>query len=406
MLLTYCHDVLQQYFAVTTWPEAAPQPALFSTLQQQVRLHLPANSKVNSAAPKPYGARVRADISYPEFLKLCQQRCSTRNFLAKPVEQSILEQAVSAAAQAPSACNRQPFRYIAALSLAMLGKLAALPMGTVGYAHNIPAILAVVGDLSAYPLERDRHVIYIDASLANMQLMLALETLGLASCAINWPDIENYELKIGQLLALKPFERVVMLIAVGYQDPDGLVPHSEKKTPAEQFNMSKPLLIEVKRVQFRNKGAYLMLLATLQGLQTLGLSFQLVLSPGPNLPYLERAKLGAWQKLSFRRYNFDLTPWFGKLPNALRQFARRYGLVTEADVDVVLEAIGFAYGDQWPLQFLQNTAREVVRYHKAGKPFIFMPQAFGPLTPPPAKAAMVDFIQHATAIFVRDAVIT
>jgi nitroreductase len=63
--------------------------------------------------------------------------------------------------------------------------------------------------------------------------MLALETLGLASCAINWPDIENYELKIGQLLALKPFERVVMLIAVGYPDPAGLVPHSEKKTPAE-----------------------------------------------------------------------------------------------------------------------------------------------------------------------------
>ncbi len=233
VLLTYCHDVLQQYFAVTTWPTAAPQPALFSTLQQQVRLHLPANSNGDSAAPKPYGARVRADISYPEFLKLCQQRCSTRNFLAKPVEKRIIEQALSAAAQAPSACNRQPFRYIAALSQPMLGKLAALPMGTVGYAHNIPAILAVVGDLSAYPLERDRHVIYIDASLANMQLMLALETLGLASCAINWPDIENYELKIGQLLALKPFERVVMLIAVGYPDPDGLVPHSEKKTPAE-----------------------------------------------------------------------------------------------------------------------------------------------------------------------------
>ncbi|MDZ7901594.1 MAG: hypothetical protein U5L01_03250 [Rheinheimera sp.] len=103
--------------------------------------------------------------------------------------------------------------------------------------------------------------------------------------------------------------------------------------------MSKPLLIEVKGVQFRNKGAYLMLLATLQGLQKLGLSFQLVLSPGPNLPYLERAKLGAWQKLSFRRYNVDLTPWFGKLPNALRQFARRYGLVTEADVDVVLGSL-------------------------------------------------------------------
>ena len=57
----------------------------------------------------------------------------------------ILEQAVSAAAQAPSACNRQPFRYIAATEGEMLTKLANLPMGTVGYANGIPALLAVVG---------------------------------------------------------------------------------------------------------------------------------------------------------------------------------------------------------------------------------------------------------------------
>lgn len=237
-LLTYCHDVMQQYFAQTTWPEQASQPQLFARLQTAVQARLQQLSTASSgitgrAAPKAYGTRPRAAISYPEFLTLCQQRCSTRTFLAKPVEPSVLELAVNAAAQAPSACNRQPFRYVAALAEPMLGQLASLPMGTVGYASNIPAILAVVGDLSAYPFERDRHVIYIDASLANMQLMLALETMGLASCSINWPDIENYEQKIATLLKLRPFERVVMLIAVGYPDPNGLIPHSEKKSAAE-----------------------------------------------------------------------------------------------------------------------------------------------------------------------------
>lgn len=243
-LLNYCHDVLQQYFAITTWPANAQQPHLFSELQtklqnrlQQIQWLPPtATCGVGLAAPKPYGTRARADISYAEFLKLCQQRCSTRTFLANPVEPPVLELAVSAAAQAPSACNRQPFRYIAALKEPLLGQLAKLPMGTVGYAQNIPAMVAVVGDLSAYPFERDRHVIYIDASLANMQLMLALETLGLASCAINWPDIENYEQKISKLLKLQPFERVVMLLAVGYPDPNGLVPHSEKKSATELIN--------------------------------------------------------------------------------------------------------------------------------------------------------------------------
>jgi polysaccharide pyruvyl transferase WcaK-like protein len=166
---------------------------------------------------------------------------------------------------------------------------------------------------------------------------------------------------------------------------------------------SKALLVEIKGVQFRNKGAYLMLLACLQGLKTLN-NTELVLSPGPNLPYRERALLGAWQKVSFRRKALDLTPWFGKLPGSLRNMMKRYGMVTERDVDVILEASGFAYGDQWPLKFLQNTAREVIRFKEAGKPFVFMPQAFGPFTSDESKAAMRDIIHSAALIYVRDPV--
>ncbi|CAM3886357.1 polysaccharide pyruvyl transferase family protein [Rheinheimera salexigens] len=165
--------------------------------------------------------------------------------------------------------------------------------------------------------------------------------------------------------------------------------------------MSKPFFVEIKGVQFRNKGAYLMLLACLEGLKAEP-NVQLVLSPGPNLPYPERARLGAWQKLSFRRGNVDLTPWIGKLP--MQGLFRRYGMLSEQQVDLVLEASGFAYGDQWPLRFLQNTAKEVVRFAKADKPFVFMPQAFGPFKSDESKAAMRDIIQHATLIFVRDPV--
>ncbi len=231
VLLKYAHDVLESYFAVTLWPADAPQPELYQQLSVQIKPKLVASCQLQrQAAPAPYQQRPRANIGYDEFLVLCQQRCSVRTFLPTPVPKEVLAQAVSAAAQAPSACNRQPFRYVAAMEQPVLNKLANLPMGTAGYADGLPCVLAVVGDLSAYPFERDRHVIYIDASLANMQLMLALETLGLASCSINWPDIENYEIKIAKLLKLQPFERVVMLIAVGYPDPNALIPHSEKKS--------------------------------------------------------------------------------------------------------------------------------------------------------------------------------
>lgn len=40
--------------------------------------------------------------------------------------------------------------------------------GATDFAENLPAMIAIVGDLSAYPYERDRHLIYIDGSLAAM----------------------------------------------------------------------------------------------------------------------------------------------------------------------------------------------------------------------------------------------
>ena len=62
-----------------------------------------------------------------------------------------------------------------------------------------------------------------------MAFMLALETVGLASCAINWPDFEPLERKMQRTLGLELHERPIMLIAIGYADPNGLVAYSQKK---------------------------------------------------------------------------------------------------------------------------------------------------------------------------------
>ena len=232
-LIRYAHDVLCAYFVATRWTAAAPQPARFERLSAQARAQIRTGAP---AVPTAQQSLPHTDIGYAQFLTLTQRRASVRNFRPVEVPRWAIEQAVAAAAQAPSACNRQPLRYIAVADNPTKQQLVRLPMGTAGYAEGIPVMLAVVGDLSAYPYERDRHIIYIDASLANMQFMLALETLGLSSCAINWPDMETRERKAAALLKLEPYERIVMLIAVGYPDPSGLVPHSEKKSVEEMLS--------------------------------------------------------------------------------------------------------------------------------------------------------------------------
>ncbi len=214
-------DVLRRYFAsvaqdarVAAWAERFTRAA----------------GGVPAGDSSPYAAEKRPEcrVGYDEFHALCRRRRSVRWFLDRPVPEALLDRALDAARQAPSACNRQPFRFLIANGKPLTQEIASIPMGTRGFAEGFPAIVVLVGDLSAYFDERDRHVIYIDGSLAVMQFMLALETLGLASCPINWPDIEDREKRMDQVLGLAAHERPILLIAVGYADPAGGVPYSEK----------------------------------------------------------------------------------------------------------------------------------------------------------------------------------
>lgn len=171
----------------------------------------------------------KCTISFDEFYHLSRQRRSVRWFENKPVPRELIDRALLAAVQAPSACNRQPFEFRIFDNPNKVQEIVNIPMGTRGYANNIKTIVVVIGNLDAYFSERDRHIIYIDASLASMSFMYALETLGLSSCPINWPDIEDKEKKMDNILDLKLHERPIMLIAVGFPDKDGKVAFSEKR---------------------------------------------------------------------------------------------------------------------------------------------------------------------------------
>jgi nitroreductase len=231
-------DVLGQYFdAVKPGVNALvdtlrEQFVAFQTLLAQVetRDEVTLQPKEGEFSPYERIANQPSDVSYEQLVTLCRQRRSVRWFLDKPVPAQDIERAIAVASLAPSACNRQPFQFYSINQAQLAQDIGAIPMGTAGFSNNFQSLIVVVGDLSCYPYERDRHVIYIDGSLASMQLMLALETLGLSSCVINWPDIEQYELRMANRLKLDKHQRPIMVIAVGYADPQGKIPFSQKKT--------------------------------------------------------------------------------------------------------------------------------------------------------------------------------
>jgi nitroreductase len=183
-----------------------------------------------TSIPYKYSELPIAETTYEQLMVAFRRRRSVRWYQDRVVPRELIEKAVSAASLAPSACNRQPYNFRLTTDTDLASKVASIAMGTGGWSHSIPALIVVVGSLSAYPKERDRHVIYIDGALAAMQLMLALDSLGLSSCPINWPDIENLEKKMAKTLELKDYERPIMLISIGYADETGGIPYSDKKT--------------------------------------------------------------------------------------------------------------------------------------------------------------------------------
>ena len=230
--LKWATDVLTEYFSVIK-----PNKDI-SVLQKEFEQISLQSTNQTRFIPYQQSTRTPLLISDSQLEQLFIYRRSVRWYAKKTVNKALVNRAVSLASLAPSACNRQPFEfyYLQGDDAVTIAKYA---MGTSGFADNVPALFVVVGDLAAYPAERDKHVIYIDAALASMQLMLSLETLGLSSCPINWPDIEFREQLIAKQLKLAVWQRPIMLISTGYAAEECKIAYSQKKN-------AKQLLKEVK----------------------------------------------------------------------------------------------------------------------------------------------------------------
>lgn len=229
-LLTWAGSVIQKYFESVdgNHPVVKEARTIFYRKGEAVKL----NGQLKSI---PYLRQdaTASNVSYEDFFKLALQRRSVRWFDEKPVPRELIEKAVLAASQSPTACNRQPFDFRIFDEKDLKDAVGGIPMGIKGIYSNVPVFVVVIGKLSAYLSERDRHVVYIDGGLASMSFMFALETLGLGSFPINWPDIEHLEQKMEKLLNLEPDERPMMLIGLGFPDPKGGIPFSQKKSPAQ-----------------------------------------------------------------------------------------------------------------------------------------------------------------------------
>ncbi|NLP48063.1 MAG: NAD(P)H nitroreductase [Clostridiales bacterium] len=153
------------------------------------------------------------------FFELISKRESCRNYSDQKVEKALLEKCLEAARLAPSACNSQPWNFIAITQDEMVKKVAAClqELSMNEFTSKCPAFIVITqGQVELCSKMADKidqeQFAKIDIGLATAQLCLAATELGLSSCIIGWFN----EKKLKKILNIEGERRVRLVICLGY----------------------------------------------------------------------------------------------------------------------------------------------------------------------------------------------
>lgn len=161
------------------------------------------------------------------------------------------------------------------------------------------------------------------------------------------------------------------------------------------------MYIELRSVNFENKGAELMLHAIIQEASKRWPDAKLVIEPSVNT-FSKRADLGLYQKLSFKVMGIDLGLLIARFVHP--KLKNMFGLVSEKDIDIVLDASGLAYSDQWGPRATKIAAAQFKRMNKNGSNIILLPQAIGPLQEEEIQSYFKEMCKYVDCIFARDSI--
>jgi nitroreductase len=165
-----------------------------------------------------------------ELKQLIETRQSDRGYSDRPVEQDKLERILEAARLAPSACNAQPWKFIAVTDPTLKDQVAeaasAKALGMNTFVAQAPVLIVVVREKPNLSSRIGGTVKNKDYSLMDIGIASGFITLqacaeGLGSCIMGWFN----EKLVRKILSIPSDKRVELIISIGYSAKE----HREKK---------------------------------------------------------------------------------------------------------------------------------------------------------------------------------
>lgn len=163
--------------------------------------------------------------TFDSFMRLVASRYSCRSFSKEPVSREVMQRMMEAARLAPSACNRQPWRFAVVSGGKVLDDIRGCYRKE-GF-KDAPVCIACIG-LHGQAWHRptdDKDHTDVDVSIAAEHLCLAAQALGLATCWVCSFDVE----RASEILGLSDGEELVALLPVGYAAEGLAVPDKVRK---------------------------------------------------------------------------------------------------------------------------------------------------------------------------------
>ena len=166
-----------------------------------------------------------------DYKTLFENRVSIREFSDEPVDIELINEAISLSMKTPTVCNRQSQRVKIITNPELIEKVLRYQGGFSGY-KSPPVLALVTTDLRDFGNNEYKST-YIDGGLFGMSLLLSLEYVGLAACALNATQVVQVEEKIREILELPLYENTIMFIVIGKFKDEVSYPVSWRKETEE-----------------------------------------------------------------------------------------------------------------------------------------------------------------------------
>jgi len=165
---------------------------------------------------------------YIDFLTLCENRYSCRNYTPAPVDEETIMEILRTAQLAPSACNRQPWTFYVVTDPQRRQRILAKSRPAFNVA---PVLIIAVGhhDQAWHRTADNKDHTDIDIAIAGEHIALAAAAASLASCWICSFDVDAVRAELN----LAPNDEPIALFPIGHPDENDTIPKKSRKPITE-----------------------------------------------------------------------------------------------------------------------------------------------------------------------------